>query len=77
MYVNIKKIGMSASETTLQKRPNDTEINNYRSPYTAFEGMLLLYSFTLKYLRKWLYKILTLSDQLLKSFSIFTTSIIT
>ena len=24
---------MIANETTLYKRPNDTEINNYRSPY--------------------------------------------
>ena len=26
---------MTANETTLQKRPNDTEINNYRSLYNS------------------------------------------
>ena len=28
-----KKMCMITNETTLQKRLNDTEINNYRSPY--------------------------------------------
>ena len=28
-----KKSGIFANETTLHNRPNDTEINNYRSPY--------------------------------------------
>ena len=28
-----RRCGMIANETTLHKRPNDTEINNYRSPY--------------------------------------------
>ena len=28
-----RRYGMIAIETTLHKRPNDTEINNYRSPY--------------------------------------------
>ena len=32
-FCNIKKCGMIANETVLHKRPNDTEINNYRSPY--------------------------------------------
>ena len=29
-----KRCGMIANETTLHKRPNDTEIKNYRSPYS-------------------------------------------
>ena len=28
-----RRCGRIANETTLHKRPNDTEINHYRSPY--------------------------------------------
>ena len=35
IYLNIYKrsCGMIANETSLRKRPNDSEINEYRSPY--------------------------------------------
>ena len=28
-----RRCGMIANETTIHKRPNDTDINKYRSPY--------------------------------------------
>ena len=31
--VKVRRYGMIANETTLHKRPNDTEIYNYMSPY--------------------------------------------
>ena len=31
--VKIRRCGMIVNEATLHERPNNTEINNYRSPY--------------------------------------------
>ena len=38
---------MIANETTLHKRPNDTEINKYRSPYglQKWAKSVLIYNF--------------------------------